>query len=124
MQRSDMGRVKKTFQNLEPVTIYETFSDNDLFGGKRSKFKVGKRRRLLTSTEPDPDHATGFAHGIVVDFDLGGKVRTFRFGGRFKHFAIDINLPAVEEAAQSTILITGQSQRYSPVRTAFVQKAH
>src|SRR6185437_6123844 len=82
------------------------------------EFEIVEFWRARAPAHIDPDHAAGLACRIMRDRHGGGEsfAAVGRLGRRIDAFARDIELPAVEDAAQPVLLVAREGEGRAAMR--------
>ncbi len=123
MQAGRMGRVDLPFQNLCPVAAHPHFGGADARIRRRRECRRFEFAHLLRWTHIDPHKTARLARRIGLVLHAIGNEAVFGFGRHLHHVAIDVEFPAVIEAAQPALFVTRKHQRGAPVRAILVEDA-
>src|SRR6266705_1828216 len=92
---------------------------------RRRRLRPGEARqgrRALRRAEIGPDDAAHLHGGIGRDEDLVLEVQTLRLVHHVHAPAVDVELPAVEDAAQSALLVAAEEQRGAAMRAMLLDQ--
>ena len=119
-----MSGINRAFQNLRPIASNDDLRNRHL-GCRRGR--PSRRLKLglcVRRAHVGPDEAAPFLGGVGKMFDLLGHAAGGWFRHHFQHVTVDVHFPAVVQAAQTTIFIASEYQRYPSVRTVLVHHAN
>ena len=123
VQEGEVRRVDRAFQALDPVAVLPFLGDEARGGGDEAQFELGQLRHRLARAHVDPDHVGPFARRIGQQLDRV-LVRGLRRRGRqVDAVAVDVELPAVEGAAQAAILVAAVIEVGAAMRTVRLDDA-
>ena len=117
-----MGGVDADLQCLQPVARPQTFEREHVRRGRGEAVERGKRRRLARS-KVSPDNAGALDTRIGGLAHLEVERAAGWFGGLLQTGAGGIVQPAMERAAQTAVLATGEGQIGAAMRAMAVQQA-
>jgi hypothetical protein len=123
MQDGRMRGVDLAFQRLQPVAFLDAHRHMQLLGGHQVPLQLRKRRRVNLRPHPGPQHAVALAHGVGLDLHVAAHRRAGRLGGDVQALAVDVELPAVVDAAQPVLLVAREDHGGGTVRAGMVHQA-
>ena len=123
VQAGRMRRVDLALEHLRPVAINMNLQRRHARIRRRRKSGRLEFRHGRQVAHVDPHKAAGFAHRIGARLDLVVDLGARRLGRHVEAVAVDVEFPAVIEAAQAAFFVAAQHQRGAAVRTVFVQHA-
>ena len=122
VQEAHVRGVDVPFQCLQPVAV--ALQAPDLGVGHQVGLDQRQRRRLGAVAHVDPDEAIALGRAVGARPHLVLEVFFRRHVGHFDAAAVDVELPAVVDAAQAAILVAAEEQAGAAVRAAVVHDAH
>ena len=123
MQRADVRAVERGLHALQPVAVRLGDRHPHLAIVQQRERQLGERGRGRLA-EPHPDDAAALVHREVLDRHLGREgLGVGRVRGHLADEAADVDLPAVEDAAQSALLVAREHERAAAVRARFDEEA-
>ncbi len=105
VQEGEVRRVDRAFEALDPVAVLPLLGDEAGRGGHQPQFELGQFRHQLARAHIDPDHVGPFARRVGQQLDRVFVGRLRRRGRQIDAVAVDIELPAVEGAAQAALFV-------------------
>ena len=117
-----MGGIDTSFQGLEPVALLHNFSDMAMCLGDLRPGEIGWRRLQRRWSHVGPDNAADFHGRVGRSTNL---LLEMQFCGLVHHVdtaALNVELPAVVDTAQTTLFIAAKKQRDPPMRTVLLDK--
>src|SRR5260370_17572687 len=112
-----MRGVDVAFERLQPIALALRAIDVGLVGRQYGRFERRQRRRYRALAHIDVNHAAALRHLVGFGLDLG---QGFLVDGQVRHFeavARRVELPAVIDAAQASLLIAAKEQEGTAIRT-------
>ena len=91
--------------------------------GQQAGFDVRQRRRVAARAHVDPDEAAALVDLVGLGVDLVLEVLVRRHVGHVDAVAVDVEFPAVIDAAEAVFLVAPEEQRGAAVRAAMVHDA-
>ena len=123
MQETDMAGVDVTFQRLKPVAVALQAPDFRVRVHRCFDFRQGRRRGLVFA-HIDPDQAVGFVRLIRFGMDLVLEVHAGGDGRHVDALAVDVELPAMIDAAYAVFFVAADEQRRAAMWAAMVHDAY
>jgi len=117
-----VGRVDAHFQRLQPVAVDHALEREGVGRGRRETVEVRKRRRRARPHIGKQDSAL-LHHRIGLVPDIGAHSATLGLGRRLQAAALDVEQPAVERAAQSTLFQPPEGEIGAAVRAGALEQA-
>ena len=118
-----MRRVDRAFQHLRPVARRVHLDDCVLDAGLGRPGRRLELAHLLFRSKPRPHEAAGFAHRIRPLLERAFERRTIGLRGHLEDVALDVEFPAVIQAAQAAFLIAAEGERRAAMRAVLVEHA-
>src|SRR5581483_2832101 len=106
-----------------PVALRPHLDDRVLDVGLRRPRRRLELAHLLRRPHPDPGKAAGLAHRIGFGLLSQPLGRARRLGRRVDDVALDVEFPAVIEAAQAARFVTAERERRAPMQAILAQHA-
>ena len=122
MQERGVRRIDADFERLQPVAVDHALEREGVAVGRDEAIEVRKRRRLARPHIGEQDAAL-LDHRIGLLPDVGAEVGAVRLGRRLQAFAVDVEQPAVEGAAQAAVLQPAIGEIGAAVRAAAADQA-
>jgi len=117
-----MRGVEAAFQGLQPITFFDHFAGEALIFGDLGPGIIGQRRLFFSRPHIGPDDAALFDRRIGGDADFRAKFPwlVHLFGA----IPVDVELPAMIDAAQAVFFIAAKPQRGQAVGAIFFDHAN
>ena len=122
MQVGGVRRVDADLQGLQPVALDQPLEGEGVGAGRQEAVEIGEGR-CLALAEPGEDDAVLHHHRIAPLAHLLAEHAAFGFGRRFEALAVDVEQPAMEQAAQAAILETAVGEVGAAMRAVAVEQA-
>ena len=122
VQVGGVGGIDAHFQRLQPVAVDHALEGEGVGGGRQEAVEVGEGGRLAFAQpgEDDPvldhDRVALLAHALAEHAAVG-------LGRRLQALAVDVEQPAMEQAAQATVLEAAVGEVGAAMRAAAVEQA-
>ena len=123
VQDGGVGGVDAAFQGLQPVAFLDVFGDMAVGFRHGGPLEFGRGRHMFRRAHIGPDDAAEFQGGVGGGGHFGGEVAV---GGLVHHIyalAVDVEFPAVIDAAESAFLVAAQPEGGQAVGAEFLQEA-
>ena len=118
-----MRGIDLAFEDLRPIARHMDFHDRHLgIRGRRERRRF-ERRHGVGRAHVGPDEAAGLTRRIGLVLDLVGDAGCRRLRRHLQDVAVDVDLPAVIEAAQPAFLVAAEHKRGAAVRAVLVEHA-
>ena len=127
VQERQVRRIEAAFDALQPVALLDVARGEALFGGNLRPFEIREFRLELGRPHIGPHDLAALDAGIGARLELRLDARD-RFVAHLRHAgdidagALNVELEAVIDAAQTALFVAAEEQRRGAVRTALVQK--
>ena len=123
VQARAVRRVDRALEHLRPVARDVHLDDADARFARRRPGRRLEFAHRLARTHPDPEEAAAFAYriGLVLLPEARRRARGFR--GHVEHTALDIELPAVIQAAQAALLVAAEGERSAAVQAVLAKNS-
>src|SRR5215831_8490821 len=122
MEDGHVRGVDAALEPLQPVALLDHLRDVAMRGRRLRPREVGRRRPSVGGAEVSPDDTARFHRGIAARSDL---VRELELRGLVHHVdatAVHVELPAVVDAAEPTLLVPPEEERGLAMRAALVEE--
>ena len=122
VQVGGVGGIDAHLQRLQPVAVDHALEGEGVGGGRQEAVEVGEGGRLALAEpgEDDPvldhDRVALLAHALAEHAAVG-------LGRRLQALAVDVEQPAVEQAAQAAVLEAAVGEVGAAMRAAAVEQA-
>ena len=114
--------VEPAFEGLQPIAFLDDLGDVAMGLGHLRPGEFRRRRHALGRPEIGPHDAAQLDRRIGGDVDLVLELLLRGLVQLIDAAAVDVELPAVIDAAQPAFLVAAEKQRGAPVRTILVQE--
>ncbi len=112
-----MRRIDADLQRLQPVALDQALEGEGVVVGRDEAVEMRESRRLARPHIGEQDAAL-LDHRIGFLADIGAEIAAVRLGRRLQALAVDIELPAMERAAQAVGLKPAEGEVGAAMRTA------
>src|SRR5579859_4131448 len=110
VQKRNVAGVDAALQTLRPVVLLDVPTDDALLGWDQRSLWARQRRTFISGPHVDPDDATGLFGRIRGGSDFLPEVRLRWLVGHVNARAVDVELPAVIDAAEPVFLVSSEEQ--------------
>ena len=123
VQEGKMGGVDRAFEALNPIAVLPLLGNVAAACRHQAQFELRQLGHLLAWAHVDPDHVAPFARRVGEQLDrvLVGGLR--RRGRQVDAVAVDVELPAVEGAAQAAFLVAAEIEVGAAMRAVRLDDA-
>jgi hypothetical protein len=118
-----MRGIDIAFQRLQPVALPLPAIKAGIFRRTEHRFQGRQGRRRLALAHINVDEAAAFGDAISTCLHLLAEILIGRDVRHLQAVAVGVELPAVVDAAQATLLVAAEEQRRTAVRAAMVEDA-
>ena len=122
MQEGEMAGVETTLERLEPVAFLDVPRDVAMRVRNRGPFEVGESGLFLRRSHVGPHDAAALDARVGSDADLVHEAAAGRLARHVDALALDVEFPAVIDAAQPAFLVAAEEQGRRAMGTALVQQ--
>ncbi len=122
VQEGGVRRVDADFQRLQPVAVPIALEGEGVGVGRGEAVEVRESGRLARA-EPREQDTAALGDRIRALADVLAHAAALRFRRRLQAFAFDVEQPAVEHAAQITVLVASVGEVRAAMRAVTVEKA-
>ena len=119
-----MAGVDPALDALGPVVLLQALADVAMLWRHQAPLQLGRHfRHVLPLAEIGPDHPAPFDDGVGLGLDLLAQRRVGRLGRHVHDVAVDVELPAMVDAAQTAFLVAPEPEIDATVRAVAVEQA-
>ena len=122
VQDGDVRGVDAALEALQPVALLDDLGDVAVRGRRLRPREVRQRRPVLRRSEVGPDDAARLRRRVGRGADLVREAQLLRLVHHVHAAAVDVELPAVVDAAQAAVLVAAEEERHEPVRAVLVEE--
>src|SRR5215207_7550644 len=115
MQARAVGGIDRAFEHLGPIARDMHLHDGYTRGGSGRPDGRIELAEFFRGTHVGPDEAAALARRIGFLLAINLEPAAFRFAGLVDDIAVNIELPAVIEAAQPAFLVAAEGERGTAV---------
>jgi hypothetical protein len=123
MQEAEMRSVDIPLEALQPVAFTHQEADVQILFGNEQRFQHRHRRGDHARAHVNPDQSGALLHPIGLGADLLLEILRRRHVRHFQTLAVDVEFPAVIDAADAVLLVAAEEQRGTAVRALMVEHA-
>ena len=123
VQDGGVGGVDAAFQGLEPVAFLDVFGDMAVGRRDGGPLKAGRWRPVFRGAEVGPDDAAEFHSGVGGGGHFGGEIAVGGFVHHIGALAVDVEFPAVIDAAEAAFLVAAQPEGGESVGAEFLEES-
>src|SRR5215211_5490168 len=118
-----MAGIEAAFEPLQPVALLDMPRGVAVGLGDACPFEIGEFGLVLRRSHIGPHHATTLETRIGRGLNACLQIVVARLARQVDAVALDIEFPAVIDAAQPALLIAPEEQRGGAVRALLAKKA-
>src|ERR1700741_4139254 len=105
MEETEMRGIDIAFQCLQPIAFAQRAAGEDLAFGEEQRLDRWERRRFLACAHIGPDDAVALDRAIGLGLDFVGEGMARLYIGHVEAIAVDIEFPAMIDAADAAFLV-------------------
>ncbi len=123
VQEGRVRRVDADLEALQPVGVPQALEGEGMGGGRGKAVELGERWRLVGFAKPAKEDAAFLQHRVAALLHAITQLAAGGLGRCVQALAVDVELPAVERAAQAVALGAAEGKVGAAVRAVTVQQA-
>src|SRR5215208_5580220 len=124
VQERDVTGVDAAFHRLQEIALLQPLAHEAVAVRNDRPLQLGQRRAQLRWTHVRPDKTAALLRRIRDRVDLVLEIRLRRLVRHVETVSVDIELPAVVDAAQPRLLISAEEQGCAAVRAVVLNEAN